>query len=90
VLARDGYQCRGAEAMGGRCSGPLQVHHRQRHPRAHTLANLVTLCEEHHEGDHGVHRNPERAFEVGLLLRTSDGVPTDEWDPPWLRPLAVW
>jgi hypothetical protein len=83
ALARDGWRCQGDGVLDGRCSGPLHVHHRK--PRGvggpDELANLVTLCHEHHEGDHGVHgwREHARALASGLLISGFDPAPAEAW-----------
>lgn len=47
VLARDRHECQQAD---GRCSGPLQIHHRRPLSKggSNRTANLVTLCLFHH------------------------------------------
>lgn len=82
VLARDGWRCQAAGVLDGPCSGALAVHHRYIATRVDTLENLTVLCHEHHQGDTGVHANPARAYDLGLLVHAADGPPTEPWTPP--------
>jgi hypothetical protein len=86
VFARANYRCEAAGVMPGRCSlpGALQAHHRltRQHGGPDTPENLVALCPNHHQGQDGVHRHPEVAYDLGLLIRAADGPPTEPWSPP--------
>jgi 5-methylcytosine-specific restriction endonuclease McrA len=54
ALARDEYSC--VLSFKGGCEGPLHVHHvrtRGAHPELrHTVTNLATLCQRHHDEAH--------------------------------------
>ncbi|KLL11558.1 HNH endonuclease [Protofrankia coriariae] len=76
VLARAGHRC---ESCGWYLLGrPYSVHHRRprgmggtRDQVAHSPINLLVLCgRDNATGCHGlVHRNPDSAYDVGLLVR---------------------
>lgn len=79
VFQRDGWRCVrcGTERM-------LEAHHRL--PRSlggpDTMANLVTLCGPYPGGCHGwVHAHPPEGWASGLLIRRSDGPPSEAWRP---------
>lgn len=64
---RDGWRCRAAALVGGRCGGPLDPH--EIIPRSAWAAgyldvdNVVMVCRRHHDwiGDH-----PAAAHDLGL------------------------
>lgn len=77
----------------GRCEAGLDGctghgttrHHRLRRGQGgpDTVENLVVLCQScHTDGPRAVHRNPKWAYSVGLLIRRSDGPPTEQWTRP--------
>lgn len=78
VFVRDGWACVRCGA-----TSPLEAHHRL--PRGagggDTAANLVTLCGPNPAGCHGkVHGSPrDVGYPTGLLLRASDGPPSEPW-----------
>lgn len=78
VFARDGWAC----VLCG-ATAPLEAHHRL--PRGQggidSMENLVTLCGPNPAGCHGrVHGRPrDVGYPSGLLLRASDGPPSEPW-----------
>ena len=52
VLARDGYRCTVARILGGKCRGPLHVHHIEKRRDRPDLQldpdNCGTCCASHH------------------------------------------
>jgi hypothetical protein len=74
VKARDRNRCQALErghVPQRSCIGPIHVHHIVPRSRSRALyadpSNMVCLCEEHHLGDSGVHRNPVWAQAIDLL-----------------------
>lgn len=81
VLRRAGWRC---EARLDGCSRDhgLAPHHRlrQAHGGPWTPENLVLLCQEcHTDSPAAVHRNVAWAYEVGLLIRSHEQAPDQEW-----------
>lgn len=69
VFARALGRC---EARWDGCAGVAHhAHHRLRRSQGgkHTPENLLACCHHCHEA---IHRNPERAYDLGHLLRSND------------------
>lgn len=85
ALARANYRCERCGATG-RPGRPLSCHHRLMRSQGgpDTLENLVVLCGlDNTTGCHGwVHKHPEQAYALGLLIRQSSGPPAEPWEPP--------
>lgn len=83
VVRRADYRC---EVRLAGCSDNyrLGLHHRlPRSPVRHdTPANLLLACADCHTASpEAIHRNPARAYAVGLLIRRSEAPPSEPWDP---------
>jgi hypothetical protein len=82
VMARAGWYC---EARLEGCSGTrgLAPHHRllRRHAGPHTVEKLVVACQDcHTDSPAAIHRNPAASYASGLLVRSSDGPPSEPWE----------
>ncbi len=83
VLRRSGSTC---EIRAPRCwRTPVKPHHRLRQGQGgpDTAENIVAACDWCHTiGPDSVHGMGARAYDLGLLIRSTDGPPTT----PWTRP----
>lgn len=71
-------ECREVERLIGQPRSATEMHHRR--TRAHggpnTAANLADLCAYCHSW---VHAHPSVSYRMGLLVRSTDPVPTEPW-----------
>lgn len=83
VLTRAGGRC---EVRTVDCTMyATLVHHRLResHGGPWTVENLVAACRNcHTDAPSAIHRNVAWSYSVGLLIRSTDGPPTERWSHP--------